>query len=501
MDVVIRFRHIADALSRPRTIRPLPATWPMRGLTIRTALFVGFWLIFCIWAISGYSLVRRLGQVETRTAEIRSRFTRSEELLFTLRTNVLLGAVYLRDAVLDTGLREASYYHDRLNETRRNIADALQQYAPVLDSPGERENWRLLESEINAYWKMALPVLNWEAPKRAAEARNFLRREVIPKRDNIVRISERVQALNRAAFEQHQAELAGLYNQLRRHVWWTTGLSVLLGLAVAFLVTRYAGALEARIRQQHEQDLQNKSNLQRLSAQLLRAQEEERRTISRELHDGIGQALTAIKMDLSLAERNLGNPEKSAEPIQDARAIADRTLQAVRDLSQLLHPAMLHDLGLPDTLDWYVRGFSRRTGIHSELIRDRVEERMPAEVEVCVYRITQEGLTNVARHSKATTCRVYLQRLSHTLLVTIEDNGIGFEPEKLQPGEGRRGLGLLGIQERVATLGGIYRLESTPGHGTRISAELPVPALPSDQADVGIAAADVVEVSTTEPRA
>lgn len=454
--------------------RPAFLRHAFERLTIRAALFLGFGLIFGLWLISGIDLARRLAEVESRASAINARFTQSEELLSTVRAQVLLGAVYVRDALLDIGFEEEKKNRQRLQETRREIDQALQGYRPVVESPVERENWAVLQRKIEDYWDVVLPVLSWDPTRKFFEARTFLSSQVIPKRDVIIKISQRMQDLNREGFQQQQQELAPVYREIKHKMWWTSGLALLLGLGIAFLVTHYAGRLESRILQQHLQDIENKRELQRLSAQLVRAQEEERRNIARELHDEIGQALTAIKMELALAGRHLDVPGKARMPLEEARAIADRTLQSVRDLSQLLHPAMLDDLGLPDTLNWYLRGFSKRTGIRGELIHQRMEERLAPEVEVCGYRIVQEALTNVARHAQASLCRLYLQRLPYTLLITVEDNGRGFDPRRLETANPRRGLGLVGIRERASGLGGTFRLESSPGRGTRLSVELPV---------------------------
>jgi len=481
MDAMRRLRRLTQQLRAPG---PAILADTFGRLTIRAALFLGFGLIFALWLASGYDLVRRLADVEGRASAINARFTQSEEALFTVRTQILLGSIYRRDALLDTDPSASEYYRDQLQQTRHDIEQALRRYVPVLDSPAERENWARLRTEIDDYWDTILPEVTWSPTQEPGQARAFLRRQVIPKRVVIIRILERIQALNRDAFQQQQAELARVYDEMKQRLWWTSGLAVLLGLGIAFLVTRYAAGLEARIRQQLLEDLKNKSDLQRLSARLVHAQEEERRAIARELHDEVGQALTAIKMDLAMAERSLESSAKARTPLEEARSIAERVVQSVRDLSQLLHPAMLDDLGLPDTLNWYLRGFSKRTGIRAELVQDRMGERLAQEVEVCAYRIVQEALTNVqealtnvAKHAQASRCRVYLQRLPYTLLITVEDDGKGFDPRRLEAGDTQRGLGLVGIQERASGLGGTFRLESNPGKGTRLSVELP--ALPA----------------------
>jgi two-component system, NarL family, sensor histidine kinase UhpB len=150
----------------------------------------------------------------------------------------------------------------------------------------------------------------------------------------------------------------------------------------------------------------------------------------------------------------------------------------VRDLSHLLHPALLDDLGLVAATEWYLKGFGKRHGVRTDLLHDRMDERLAPHTEATAYRIIQEALTNVAKHANATSCRVYLQRLTHTLIVTIEDDGVGFDPTEPRSPEGTRGLGLVGIRERVAQLHGTIRLESSPGRGTRLTVEVPADARP-----------------------
>jgi signal transduction histidine kinase len=447
----------------------------MDGFPIRRALFVGFGLVFALWLVSGFDLVRRIATLEERTADTAARSSRAEELLSDVRVRVLLGSVYVRDALFDTSGEQSAYYRDLLQETRDEIDKALNEYVPVLNSNAEREQFGQLRAEVGDFWETVLPVLSWDSTRRLIEARNVLRRRVIPKRDVIIRISGRIQELNRGALRQQQEETAAIYRMMRRRMWETSGLALIVSLAIAIAITHHAGRLETRIRQQAQQDLQNTRDLQRLSAKLVHAQEEERRTIARELHDEIGQALTAIKVELAVAERGGASTGRSDEAFREARAITDRALQQVRDLSQLLHPALLDDLGLPAALEWHLRRFSARTGIRTELLQERMDTRLAVEIETCIYRITQEALTNVARHAAASSCRVYLHRLARTVLLTIDDDGRGF-PVAEREREAPRGLGLLGIQERVSGFRGTFRLESEPGKGTRLTVELP--ALP-----------------------
>lgn len=308
----------------------------------------------------------------------------------------------------------------------------------------------------------------------------------MPKREGVIRVSEEVQALNRASFVQQQQATARVYASTQRRILMQFGLALAASFLIGLIATRHVASLEAHLREQQARDARNTRDLQRLSAQLITAQEEERRTIARELHDEVGQVLTAIKVELAVAQRRVESAGGSPILLDDARSITEGALHTVRDLSRLLHPALLDDLGLPAAVEAYIRDFRKRNNLVVELLQERMERRLPQETEAAAYRIIQEALTNVIRHAEATRCCIYLQRLANTVLITIEDDGVGFEADESTTPGPRRGLGLLGIRERAAQLRGTVRVESATGRGTRITIELPAPeASPPDGTDTG----------------
>jgi signal transduction histidine kinase len=180
-----------------------------------------------------------------------------------------------------------------------------------------------------------------------------------------------------------------------------------------------------------------------------------------------------VKVQLALAERRVERMSGAQALLADAQTSADNALHSVRDLSHLLHPSALDDLGLVAALESMVADFRRRHHVAIEFASDGPELRQHAETERAVYRIVQEALTNIARHAGATSGSVVLATGSDTVRVTIEDNGIGFDVVDVERPGKRRGLGLLGIRERVAGLGGKVDIESTPARGSRIAVELP----------------------------
>jgi signal transduction histidine kinase/AmiR/NasT family two-component response regulator len=235
-----------------------------------------------------------------------------------------------------------------------------------------------------------------------------------------------------------------------------------------------------------EEVTKHRRDLQSLSAQLINAQEAERKRISRELHDEMGQALTAMSINLAAIEKEL-LPELSPmirERLAETSSLADQTLEQVRELSLDLRPSMLDDLGLLPTLRWYVNRYAKRLDIEVEFEAIDFEERLAAEVETALYRVVQEALTNAARHAQANRVRIRLEREESTVAGLIEDDGQGFNVEEVAGREtSERGAGLLGIRERVASLGGRFRIQSRPGQGTRLSLEIPI-------ADCGLRIAD-----------
>jgi signal transduction histidine kinase len=450
--------------------------YPVRPhrLPIRTALWMGFGLIFALWLLSTYNLEQRLSELEARERQISSQSSLNGRLLSEIRDQFLLSAIYYRDALLDSRPDLREFYEFQVEETRLKIEQAFEQYRPVFNSDEMAERRERLRREIDEYWGTLAPLDSLDSKRpgvRPLDAGLYLRQYVIPKRDEIIRLSGEITNLNQDNLRLRQEEVAQLHLDMVRRILWSTGLVVVLCMGIAFFITFYAGDLEGRIRRQSLQDQQNKRELQDLSVRLAHAQEEERRAIARELHDEIGQALQAIKMDVAMAKRNLGNPPRAESLLEEARGIADRTVGSVRDLSQLLRPTLLDDLGLYQALLSHVRSYSRRTGIRAELVQENMTESLEPESAICIYRIVQESLNNIAKHAQASTCRVLLRGLPHSVKVMIEDNGKGFETE---PWGSTSGVGLKGIRERVNSLEGNFRLETSPGRGTRLWIELPL---------------------------
>jgi PAS domain S-box-containing protein len=220
-----------------------------------------------------------------------------------------------------------------------------------------------------------------------------------------------------------------------------------------------------------EQEVRASSDqLRKLAAHLLSVREEERTRIAREVHDELGQSLTAVKMDLAWMAGRL--PRKNAvmhKRIRSTRQLATRLIESVRRISTNLRPGVL-DLGLAAAVEWQVQEFEARTGIQCKL-RLLTQEMFAPEISTALFRILQETLTNVARHAKATRVEVVKEKQGDRLVLRIQDNGRGFDAEDPSIS---KSLGLLGMRERAAILGGGVNISSAPGKGTSVTAWVPL---------------------------
>jgi two-component system sensor histidine kinase UhpB len=212
------------------------------------------------------------------------------------------------------------------------------------------------------------------------------------------------------------------------------------------------------------------------ASQIIKAQEQERKRIARELHDETSQVLTSLLISLAVLEESTTTQE-GRERITETRRLAHQTLRAVRNLSIDLRPSALDDLGLLPALRWYVKEYQQKTSIEVDFsatgFKDR--ERLSPEMETALYRIVQESLTNIAKHAQAHKVTITLHEEEDAVNATIVDDGRGFRVEEVRnTADQDRGLGLVGMQERALLLDGTVDIDSQPGQGTRVEVHIPL---------------------------
>ena len=280
-----------------------PAT--LERLTFRAALVIGFGATLGLWLYTGYAFDRRITSVRSDADEVSARYTRAQELLSTIRAQVLLSAVTVRDALLDPSPTTIESYQQQLIASNHVSRMALADYEPVMGSDAETQRIEALRTEIEQLHTTSLEVLQDASGRTPVGIRRLLNQRIGPRREAALAISEEITTLNRTMFVKKRAAEAEIYQTAEGNGRRQLGGALVIGLGVLLLTSLYAWKLESRLRKQMTRDATISAELQQTSAKVLNAQEEERRTIARELHDEVGQALTAIRVELDVAQRRL----------------------------------------------------------------------------------------------------------------------------------------------------------------------------------------------------
>jgi signal transduction histidine kinase len=309
--------------------------------------------------------------------------------------------------------------------------------------------------------------LAWTPEERNRLRYSFFYDELVPRRTAMLQIADRTAAVNERGLSRAEDELANSSDRLRRSLMLTFAITLAGGLVMALATIGRTLQLERELEQRLEENARAHADLRDLSAKLVRAQENERRTLARELHDEVGQSLSAILMETEGAAC-AEEPAEVREHLAAIRRMAEKTVNEVRDLALLLRPSMLDDFGLVPALRWHARETAKRTGLDIVVQADETVDALPDEHQTCIYRLVQEALNNSARHASARSVEVTVTRQGTRVCFSVRDDGAGFDPRFV------RGLGLLGMEERVRRLGGKVRIDSHPGRGTLVAAELPV---------------------------
>ncbi len=287
----------------------------------------------------------------------------------------------------------------------------------------------------------------------------------------------RIEKTHRAALEGN-VRLSQLNGRLRRR---TGELAAANRRLKKGILRRQAVEKALKESEQHyslllKQSQHMQEQLRRLSREILSAQEEERRRISRDLHDEVGQVLTGINLHLAtLKKEATTNTQDLTRKITRTQRLVVKSLNIVHQFAGQLRPAALDDLGLVPALHSYVKGFAKRTGlaIHFTSFTRGKTEQLNSAKRTVLYRVAQEALINVAKHAQASLVKVRIQKLRHVICMEVKDDGKSFDVQRVLSAKRNKGLGLLGMRERVEMVGGRFTVESAPGKGTTIRAEIP----------------------------
>ena len=437
----------------------------------RTALRAGYGAVIGLLIVSAVEAYRIQSSVSQQHLEIYRHFVQQDEALTLLRRNLWLASIYVRDYFIDPTRQQGELLASQLGNMKIENEQAFR----TLDlAPNHKDVVPRLRKSVGEFWALLEPIPQTMAHASDQEQMAFLQKEIVPRRGELYDALLALGAADQHRLQNSEGEFAGARRVAGERLLMMLVLSVLVAILVARLSLRHAENLERKADQHFAQVEQAKQELQQLSARLLEIEEEGRRKLSRELHDEIGQTLALLQIEISHSQASLNGskPELRAH-LDRARGLAERTVQTIRNITGLLRPTLLDDLGLVPALQFQLEDFLRRSGIQVDFVEDAVADQLPDSVKSCVYRVVQEALHNCEKHSGARRVRVTVRQLPECLVTEIEDDGRGFEPGVKRV----TGLGLLGIRERAANAGGTLVIDSAPGRGARIALRIPLQAI------------------------
>jgi signal transduction histidine kinase len=451
-----------------RTENRFIRNFPRKFLPARSsALGVGFAGLLILMAAIAVDSGRLLRSVALTSAALRRDSRERDSLLDQLRSDIYHSGTVARDYLLELDDLRAETHKSELERLHVRTNDTLHAYAQRVPET-EKAAFKDLRDDVASYWKSLAPSLEWNAAARRDQGESFLRDVVIPRRTELVQLAKRATALNELDLDAGEGRLQAVQSHFRERVTVISVIALILGGILAGVTIHRVQRLEKEAEARYKEVEEARQELRKLSDRLVTAQEEERRNLSRELHDEIGQSMSAMLVELGRLEAAPPDSNIRGERLATVRRMAEASVGMVRNMALLLRPSMLDDLGLVPALKWQAREVSRRTGLKVKMLADEITDDMLDSHKTCVYRVVQEALNNCAQHSQATEIRVVVRQDRDGLEVSVQDDGIGFDPRQ------EKGMGLLGMEERVERLGGLLCIESQPGHGTVLSIHFPI---------------------------
>jgi signal transduction histidine kinase len=440
--------------------------WPSKKL--RLTILAGFGGLLALMVIAGLDALRLTRQLRTHEGEIRQAFLAHSQSLFVLSSSIYVYNDRMQEYLFDPDPQADAVTAGEFSELTGTIDSTLRTYPPGRQQE-ERAFLDSLQELSTEQQDEIKPVLSWSREERHRRAEQVLDEELLPQRARIRDVSQKIALWNHqrsvAAEQETFASFISLQSRQTRMLSLALGVGLVLSLASIIYLLRLGKEAEWR----YQELVRSRTELEALSAQLVDAQETERRSISRELHDEVGQSLGALLVEVGRLGASVAPDNRQVQDhVARIKSVAENTVHTVRNIALLLRPSMLDDLGLIPALEWQGREVSRRSEMEVEIQSAKVSENIPDEYKVCIYRLAQEALNNAVRHSAARNARVRVEQTNSKILLQVSDDGRGFDPKRV------RGLGILGMEERVRRLGGNLTIDSKPGDGTTLNAEFPL---------------------------
>ena len=422
----------------------------------------GLGLLLAIIGLSGAANLEQARQIYQQILLFENNYRQVEGILEAVRIETFNIGILRRDHLLDP----TTPYQQKFAGQVAKITELMPKLR-TLRAPQERNTLDRLDAALNSYISIVAAEINGTPP--SAEARRLGLDRQSP-RTRIVAITDEIGKLNTENFDSRRRLLDKAIDDLESDLWSNMLTALFVGLCISTAAIVRISQLEQENASHQSNTEYAKEQLRHLSQQLVSSQEQERKALSRELHDEIGQSLTALRIELGNLARTRAEPGDEFEMhLEETKKLTEHTLRSARAISMGLRPSMLDELGLGPALQWQAREFSRRFSLSVRLDLQSDLADLTDQQRTYLYRIVQEALTNCARHSQARNIQIVVRDTVEEILLTVADDGLGFCPTD----RSTAGLGLLGISERVRELSGQLNIDSAPGRGTRLHVALP----------------------------
>jgi len=421
-------------------------------------------LIITLAAVVAYSwyITRQISGLRRLQTELADRNRKDSLQLLRIQNDLNSIGLAMRDMLDGEQPYPLTAWSSQFDRLRLDLDDALrreEQVAPLARTSDQR---LFLGNAFMQFWAAVDQMFTLARSGRDEDARTQIRVSLQARQAALSTAVARLLVENNEIEEQTAQRVAGIYEAVQRQVYWfLTATLVAIVLTSAYLIhsnRRLFAALAVLSEQRHE-----------LAQKMIATRESTLRHLSRELHDEFGQTLTAIGSMLERARKHLPEDSPVRGELRETAEIAQTMLTQVRSLSQTLHPSILEQAGLEGTIDWYLSTVERQLGIPVSYERDGAPVSVDGATGIHIYRVLQEALSNVARHSGATQAWVRLRSKGTAIQMDVEDNGAG-----LDPAAPRRGLGIIGMHERAELLGGTLEFLRPAGRGTLVRLTVPI---------------------------
>lgn len=454
-----RWRVNGDGLcnTAPVTRAPAPGRTPTLGLL--------FGLILTLVAVAAYSYYvnRQMDGLRALQTDLVDRNRRDSLQLLRIQNNLNLLGLAMRDMLEGDQPYPLTAWSAQFDRIRGDLDDALSREAELAianRATAEREH---LTDSLAQFWRAVERTFATAAGGRTAEARDQVRLSLQARLAALSTAVARLLVENNEAEAEAALRIQAIYEQVQRQAWWFLGATLLVIAAMSLYVMRANRRLFAELASLSE-------GRRELAQQLIATRESTLQHLSRELHDELGQVLTAMGSMLGRAERQVPEGSPLRGELREVAEIAQSTLTSVRSLSQTLHPSILEELGLDSTLDWYLETAGKQLGLEISYDRQGTPAPVASAVAIHIYRVLQEALSNVARHAGTEFVWVRLQHKDGHVVLEVEDHGTGLPEERTS----RRGLGMVAMRERAELVGGTITFLRPSQGGTLVRLRVPL---------------------------